>query len=100
MNLSNKTKTVGGKVAHFIQSINVLNSNHEEESEEEKTLKEIWQAHEEWKTALINFDYITGNELVDYSIYHIETAQKKFVYLLKQAQRSNIQVPGLAHLPD
>ena len=50
--------------------------------------KEIYLAKQEWEAAKNYFDLVSDPELVDYAVFALETAKKKYIYLLKKAQRS------------
>lgn len=39
--------------------------------------QEIVQAHKDWVAAQERFNYVSGNDQVDYAIYSMEAAQKK-----------------------
>jgi len=48
--------------------------------------KALEHARREWLAASRLFDYATDPELVDYSIYSLQAAEKHFVYLWKRAR--------------
>ena len=50
--------------------------------------KEIRLAKQEWEAAKNYFDYVSDPELVEYAVFALETAKRKYIYLLKKAQRS------------
>lgn len=58
--------------------------------EDHELLELIRQAHREWQIALNNFNYCHENDMIDYSIYNIEAAEKKYICLLKRAQQENL----------
>jgi len=68
-----------------------------EKDEQEKTVQDpdfvglVHEAREEWQTALNYFENVSDPELVDFAIYRVEAARRKYMYLLKQAR-----VRGLA----
>lgn len=45
------------------------------------------RAHKEWIQAKSLFDEINDPELIDHVIYAMEAAERKYIYLLKLAQR-------------
>lgn len=53
-------------------------------------LQEIRQAHMEWVTAQRRFDYVLEKEQIDYAVYALEAAEKRFEMLIKQAKNMNI----------
>lgn len=44
----------------------------------------VQNAKEDWLTARSYFDSITDPDLIDYAIYTLEAAERKYMYLLKQ----------------
>lgn len=46
----------------------------------------IEQARREWVNAKTFFDNVVDPELVDYAVYSIEAAERKYVYLLNKAR--------------
>ncbi|MCS5696489.1 DUF2508 family protein [Desulfofundulus thermocisternus] len=49
----------------------------------------IDQARREWQEALKEF-HLVDNEMVDYAIFKINTAERRFMALLNQARRSGV----------
>lgn len=45
---------------------------------------QIEAAHREWQAAQQHFQMVHEPALVDHAIYQIETAQRKYMYLLRQ----------------
>ncbi len=63
----------------------------EEEVPPEEILSLIEQARKEWFCAHSYFSHATHPDLVDHAIYSIEAAERKYMYLLKQARFLGIQ---------
>ena len=56
----------------------------------EKELSLVYQvdrAHREWELARAFFEEADDTDLIDYAIYAIEAAERKYIYLLKLAQK-------------
>ncbi|MFB6365608.1 DUF2508 family protein [Paenibacillus elgii] len=53
-------------------------------------VEEIRKAHVEWEVAQRRFDYVVEKEQIDYAIFALEAAEKRFEMLLKQAKNQNI----------
>lgn len=53
---------------------------------DEMMIKALQEAKENWQTARIYFDHATDPDLIDHAIYSIEAAERKYMYLLKQAK--------------
>ncbi|HAA89730.1 MAG TPA: DUF2508 domain-containing protein [Peptococcaceae bacterium] len=64
--------------------------NKNEELGEEKLLIE---AHQEWLAAKRFFDFAEDPDLVDYAIYSLKAAEKKYIYLWKR-MRKKMQESG------
>ncbi|MGB4232234.1 MAG: YaaL family protein [bacterium] len=54
-------------------------------------LEAVAQAYREWVAAKTFFNSVTDPDLVDYAIYRIEAAQKRYVYLLRQAKQEGLR---------
>ncbi|NLN16977.1 MAG: YaaL family protein [Firmicutes bacterium] len=53
------------------------------EADNEEVVRE---AHQEWVGARNYFDNVTDPALVDYAIYAMQAAEKRYMYLLKRAR--------------
>lgn len=49
----------------------------------------IEQARQEWVSARSFFDNVIDPDLVDYAIYSIEAAERKYMYLLRKARKQS-----------
>lgn len=47
---------------------------------------EIQEAHRDWMNAQQHFEYALGKDQVDYAIFAIEAAEKRYEMLLRQAK--------------
>lgn len=52
----------------------------------------VEQARVDWLQARAFFDNVTEPDLVDYAIYYIEAAERKYMYLLKQARAQGLRL--------
>lgn len=50
------------------------------------------KAKKEWEEAKNIFENVSEHDLVDYAIYNVEAAEKKYVYLLRQIKKENVNV--------
>ncbi|WP_258881482.1 YaaL family protein [Paenibacillus sp. sptzw28] len=61
---------------------------------------EIIAAKRDWDNALRHFEYAVGKDHVDYAIFAIEAAEKRYEMLLRKAKAMNIEwskwIRGLA----
>lgn len=55
--------------------------------------QQIKKAHADWKAAENYFENVSDPDLIDYAIYDVAAAKRKYMYLLKQAkqQRENVR---------
>lgn len=51
----------------------------------------IEQAKREWLSAKAYFETVSDPELIDYSIYVLEAAERKYMYLLKKAREEGVK---------
>ncbi|WP_243633322.1 DUF2508 family protein [Paenibacillus xerothermodurans] len=66
------------------------------ENEQQQLMQEIRQAHADWVLAYKRLDYVIEKEQIDYAVYALEAAEKRFEMLLKQAKQmklSGVDVP-------
>ncbi len=85
-------------MAKWLSNIFELVSNQlvlEEESAPEGKSPDIVycveRARKDWLTARAYFDNVTDPDLIDHAIFWIEAAEKKYMYLLKQAKALGIR---------
>lgn len=53
-------------------------------------LMEIGIAHDEWVAAQQRLDYVLDKDQIDYAVYAMEAAEKRFEMLIKQAKHMNL----------
>lgn len=49
--------------------------------------EQIKKAHSDWKAAENYFDSVSDPDLVDFAIYDVAAAKRKYMYLLKKAKQ-------------
>lgn len=54
----------------------------------------VEQARQEWMAAQSYYNSVTDRDLVDHAVFLMQAAEKKYMYLLKQARRT-----GVTHSP-
>lgn len=64
-----------------------------------KLLEEIEQAKAEWAVAQQNIDVVTEPDLIDYAIYNLEAAERKYGYLLREAKKHQAKSIGPQNKP-
>jgi hypothetical protein len=60
-------------------------------SDNQLSVEEIRIAHAEWQMAQTRFDYVIKPDQIDYCIYALEAAEKRYEMLLKQAKRNHVR---------
>ena len=55
---------------------------------------EIAEAHRDWENAIRFFDYAVGKDQIDYAIYYLITAEKRYEMLLRLAKRTSDKWPA------
>jgi hypothetical protein len=55
----------------------------------------IDQAKRDWLCARAFFEQVTDPELVDYAIYHVKAAERRYMYLLGRARSDAEAISGL-----
>jgi hypothetical protein len=55
-------------------------------------LQEIKTAHQNWVTAQIQFEYALDVDQIEYAIYALEAAEKRYEMLLKQAKKMRVSM--------
>lgn len=53
-------------------------------------LRAVEEARREWVTARMYFDSVTDPDLVDHAIFAIQAAERKYMYLLRQAKAQGL----------
>lgn len=66
----------------------------EAEHETEELLKEIQEAKQDWINAKRHFEYAEGQDQIDYAIFAIEAAEKRYEMLLRHAKRLAVKKHG------
>ncbi|MGO4549065.1 DUF2508 family protein [Paenibacillus sp. 2TAB23] len=59
----------------------------------EEIRKEIAEAHREWENANRFFEYAVGKDQIDYAIYSVITAEKRYEMLLRLAKHTSEKWP-------
>ncbi|MGB9812643.1 MAG: YaaL family protein [Thermovenabulum sp.] len=62
----------------------------EEENVKDDLVEELKRAKNEWIAAEKYFESVSDPDLVEYAIYNIEAAKRKYIYLLKKAREEGI----------
>ena len=61
-------------------------------SEEERIIIMLQQAKDDWKRAEGRFQEVTENDLIDHTIYDLQSARTRYSYLMKQAKAKGIKI--------
>ncbi|HHU79473.1 MAG TPA: YaaL family protein [Clostridiales bacterium] len=68
---------------------NRMEEDHPQENQE--LVNSIHAARQEWHAALSYFENVSDPDLVDYAIYRVEAAKRKYMYLLKLAKKEGLE---------
>ncbi len=70
---------------------NILDSFKSQKSQDAKNdlYANLESAKKEWEEAKNIFENVSEPDLVDYAIYNVEAAERKYVYLLRQIKNEN-----------
>ena len=60
--------------------------------DKQELLKEIHNAQSAWQHALQRLDYAVSHDEIDYAIFALEAAEKRYEMLLKTAKRLSVHV--------
>lgn len=63
----------------------------ESANEADRLVEEIEAAHREWVEAYRHFEYAMGKDQVDYAVYAIEAAEKRYEMLLRKAKTLKVE---------
>ncbi|OAS15473.1 DUF2508 family protein [Paenibacillus oryzisoli] len=61
-------------------------------------IQEIHAAHQTWVAAQAHFEFAVDKDQIDYTIYAMEAAEKRFEMLIKQAKRLGVSLIDSDHL--
>ncbi len=59
----------------------------------------VEEAREEWAAARTYFDSVSEPDLIDHAVYVSQAAEKRYMYLLKQARSQGLQASSLLYRP-
>lgn len=62
-----------------------------ESAEQRQKTAQVHRALQDWKAATAFFENVTEPELIDYAVYGMEAAQKRYIYLLKNSSSAKEQ---------
>jgi hypothetical protein len=68
--------------------------------EKQLLLQEIRDAHKNWLSTQAQFDFALGKDQIDYAIYCLEAAEKRYEMLLKQAKELHFSLQDRDVLPE
>lgn len=66
--------------------------NHSLLNEKKQLIVEINKAKQEWLNAQHKLNYVLENDQIDYAIYALEAAEKRYEMLLRQAKKLEIHI--------
>ncbi|UJF33647.1 DUF2508 family protein [Paenibacillus hexagrammi] len=60
--------------------------------DKQELVQEIRKAHRSWQAAQAHFEFALEKDQVDYAIYALEAAEKRYEMLLKQAKQQQLKL--------
>jgi hypothetical protein len=86
-----KMKKVLHNLKNFlINTISIGQADEDKVDEKQEFFDQVRKAHKDWQIAVENFNYYIDPDIIDYAVYDINAAEKKFVYLIKKARKENL----------
>lgn len=79
-------KKLGLLSANFISALFTMEHQEFERQHYDDYFRIVEQARCEWQEAKMKFEQATDPDLIDSTIYAIEAAEKRYVYLLKKVR--------------
>ncbi len=64
------------------------------DQEKEAYKLEVKKAWEQWQTSLAYFNSVSDPDLVDYAIYDVEATRRRYIYMLRNAEKHLAQAAG------
>ena len=83
---SEQVRGIGGQVRRTMGKKESPDAFPPAGNEHEALLRELRVAHREWACAQHRLDHVLGDDEIDYAIFALETAEKRYGMLLKQAK--------------
>lgn len=63
--------------------------------EERNLIVLLEQAQKEWNHAKVYFNNVTEPDLIDYAVFYMGAAEKKYIYLLKRVRDAGVSIKQL-----
>ncbi len=90
-NILVKVRQISGKaLSRIIVFFEVGHARERPLRQQPELIDQVKEAHREWVHALANFNYPIEEDMVDYAIFHVNAAEKKYAYLIKKARNEKI----------
>jgi len=87
---------LSGKIKAMLSHLSALFSSSGETPEKRETACEYYklveQARREWQIARQRFEEMSDPDLIDSAIYAINSAERRYVYLLRKAREEEMQL--------
>ncbi|TXK73745.1 DUF2508 family protein [Paenibacillus sp. N3.4] len=64
----------------------------EQKKDKQQLIQEIRKAHETWVAAQAHFEFAVEKDQIDYAIFAMEAAEKRFEMLIKQAKKLGLSL--------
>jgi hypothetical protein len=74
----------------LINAISIGHVIEDKVDEKQEFFNQVRKAHKDWQIAIDNFNHYIDPDMIDYAVYDIDAAEKKFIYLIKKARKENL----------
>ncbi|NOU90406.1 DUF2508 family protein [Paenibacillus sp. LMG 31460] len=75
-----------------MKSPNTKSVQEELKRDKQMLIQEIRSAHATWVSAQAHFEFALDKDQIDYAIYAMEAAEKRFEMLIKQAKKLGVSL--------
>ncbi|WP_261303094.1 YaaL family protein [Paenibacillus andongensis] len=75
-----------------LKSPKTKTAQEELKKDKQMLIQEIRTAHETWVAAQAHFEFALDKDQIDYAIYAMEAAEKRFEMLIKQAKKLGVSL--------
>jgi hypothetical protein len=76
---------------YLLSLLGNYHTNDQQQSSDRELLDAVHAAQLEWYAAQSYFENVSDPELVDYAIYKMEAAKRRYMYLLKAARKEGLE---------
>ncbi len=93
--MNSKKRDLAGLCRHWIRNLKEFFrwDNRQEKTGPQSELPDLLEdARREWRYAKLYFNCVTDPDLIDHAVLYMGAAEKKYIYLLKQARETGLNI--------